>query len=114
MRNSLHGSVTDPAAAKYLANAVDLSALTQPAAPEPAAAEDTTEETPREFRVAIVGDHRGRPHIMLGFGHLQWVFEPHLAEDLGTVLVDAAKQAERMAPHTPDLTPTSADSGLLP
>lgn len=113
MPNSLSDSVTDPAAARYLANAVDLSALAQPA-PNTAASQQDIEEPPREFRVAIVGDHRGRPRIMLAFGHLQWVFEPHLAEDLGSVLVDAAKQAGQIAQQSPDLTPTSTNSGLLP
>lgn len=114
MPNPLHSAVTDPAAAKYLAHAVDLSSLAQPAAPadEPEH-EENTDDTPREFRVAIVGDHRGRPRVMLAFGHLQWVFEPHLALDLGTVLVDAAQQAGQIASQAPNLTPTST-SGLLP
>lgn len=113
MPNPLHG-VTDPASAKYLANAIDLSSLAQPTSPadEPEH-EENTEGTPREFRVAIVGDHRGRPRVMLAFGHLQWVFEPRLALDLGTVLADAAQQAEQIAPQAPNLTPTST-SGLLP
>lgn len=84
--------------ADFLANAVDLAAL-NPATP-------TADDTAGEFSVAIVGDQRGRPHVMLTFGHLQWMFEPHLAADLAAVLADAAKQAEQMpaqpsnqAPH---------------
>lgn len=55
------------------------------------------EPLPEEFRVAVAGDAQGRPHVLLAFGHLQWLFEPHLATDLGSVLLDAAQRAEAVA-----------------
>lgn len=81
--------------ADFLANAVDLAKLNPPSTP---AADDAT----GEFSVAIVGDQRGRPHVMLTFGHLQWMFEPHLAADLASVLAEAAKQAEEMPGQPPN------------
>lgn len=105
--------LTDPAAAKYLAGAVDLSGLAHTPAAGEQDSDATSDQVPNEFRVAIVGDQRGRPRVMLAFGHLQWVFEPQLAADLGTVLADAATKAAQMAPVGPDLTPAPT-AGLLP
>jgi hypothetical protein len=73
-----------------LGGAVDLSALGGTAA-------RPGEQVPNEFRVAVAGDANGRPHVLLAFGHLQWLFEPHLATDLGSVLLDAAQKAEAVA-----------------
>jgi hypothetical protein len=55
------------------------------------------ERVPTEFRVAVAGDANGTPHVLLAFGHLQWLFAPHLATDLGTVLLEAAQKAEAAA-----------------
>jgi hypothetical protein len=84
-------------ASDFLASATDLSSL--------ASAADGPEEASSEFRVAIIGDDHGRPHVMLAFSHLQWVFEPHLAADLAAVLTDAAKQAAALPPLGSMLTP---------
>jgi hypothetical protein len=62
---------------------------------------------PNEFRVALVGDGQGEPKVMLAFGHMQWVFDPELAEDLGSVLVDAAKQAASMPAGVPNVVPAN-------
>lgn len=78
----------------FLSSAVDLSTLAR-SAPAPRQAGGRG-GMPDEFSVSIVGDQLGRPHVMLGFGHLRWMFEPALAADLATVLADAATQASAM------------------
>lgn len=76
--------------ASALGGAVDLSNLGSTAA-------RAGEEVPNEFSVALAGDTEGRPHVLMAFGHLQWLFEPHLAVDLGSVLLEAAHNAEAVA-----------------
>lgn len=66
-----------------------------------------------EFSVSIVGDHAGRPQVMLAFGHLRWMFQPALAADLATVLTDAAAQAAAMPPGQSRGNTSSADAPLL-
>lgn len=97
-----------------LASAVDLSQLTRPQAPAPAQAQPRRPgEVPNEFRIALVGDADGNPKVMLSFGHMQWMFTPDLAEDLGQVLIEAATQARPVpAQATPDTASTPEAPGL--
>lgn len=91
-----------PSVSEFLGAAFDLSTLGT--APDT----QTSGDAGNEFSVAIVGDRRGRPQVMLAFGHIQWVFEPGLARDLGEVLVDAANRAEDMPPAAgPELSPSN-------
>jgi hypothetical protein len=90
---------TSQPSADLLANAVDLAGLNRPAGDEP----------PGEFRVAIVGDHNGRPQVMLAFAHLQWIFEPARAADLAAVLASAAQQAAQLPTQ-----PQSPSQGVSP
>ena len=75
-----------------LSGAVDLSAFDSPTtAPDPTGRADAT---PGDFRIDLVGDRDGRAQVLLAFGHVQWLFEPHLAHQLGQVLTAAAQRAE--------------------
>jgi hypothetical protein len=91
-----------PAPAPSLSGAVDLSTLaTRPQPPvTPGPGADTAPtpdgEVPKEFTLSV-GNVEGDAVVLLGFGHLRWVFAPELAEDLGSSLLDAAAQARRIS-----------------
>lgn len=98
-----------------LASAIDLSTLKsrraepaplpQPASP-PAPDIPAPDEMPREFTISLIG-HDGEVSVNLGFAHLRWPLSPDMADDLGTALLDAARQARATSSDGRPLMPTT-------